>query len=391
MLDALDDLAKNDFEQFGYIYQLVDGSHTWDDLVYVADTYGSEIIFDVVDFADMMEDEFVGISEESGTKQQLARRIFDWLHAHSPTNIALDWKRKAVANTEDWLRSSLDDAVANGLDPEAAFFVGYCWGLVQTADALSDLADGRVVVDMVSTIVTTVMDASRGDVEAQKALQAMSPVYGSYLVSLEAVEHLDNGEYFDAGIKTMQVVTEGVETLAGGASVILSAKKAMIRRGGRQLTKVNELRLKNGDLDEFKDRSSRGTGALGEALAMNYLDQLGYKRITQLQNVSGHGIDVVAISPKGHVVFVEVKASKNISGIRLSKTQVEFEKFVDDRLALIEDQADNYRHVSDQVAADAEYFRELLKDGTPVHYRAIAIDKAFDEWAAVRDYVFDQD
>lgn len=389
LLESLDDLANNDFESFGFAYQFFDETDMWTDLSLVAEAYGSEIIPDVIDFADMMESEFVTISVESGSKLHLAHRIFNWLHEYSPTNVALDWKRRAVASTEDWLRTTLDEAVANGLSPTVSYQVGYYWGLVQTADTLSDLADGRVLAEMVSTIYTTVVDASRGDTEAQKALTAMIPVYGTYLVGGEALADYDDGKYFDSGIKTMQVVTDGIETLAGGGAVLGVARDAMVRRGRRQLNKVNEVRLQNDDLTELKNRSRHGTGNHGEELARKYLDVLGYNRIVKLQNGRGNGIDLVGTSPDGHVVFIEVKASKDISGLKLSESQQEFEKFVEDRLDSIRLRKKPYGNVDAATVSDAKHYYDLLEDGAPVHYRAIAIDGAFDEWPTIRVYGFD--
>ncbi len=79
--------------------------------------------------------------------------------------------------------------------------------------------------------------------------------------------------------------------------------------------------------------STTQIGRLGENAAIDYLRAQQYTEITQLQNASGHGIDVVARNPNtGLWEFFEVKTSQGARAPALSQDQQQMESFIKSRV-----------------------------------------------------------
>src|SRR5262249_15211860 len=108
-------------------------------------------------------------------------------------------------------------------------------------------------------------------------------------------------------------------------------------------------------------------GRRAENIAMEYLETTGYTDIIQLQNKSGHGIDVVARSPQGQLHFFEVKGTE-IGRVKYSLEQRNVRTFVESRL----------RRIATQSAVDPQ-----------VREAARRIQDEFGRGAAVQGYKFE--
>jgi Holliday junction resolvase-like predicted endonuclease len=78
--------------------------------------------------------------------------------------------------------------------------------------------------------------------------------------------------------------------------------------------------------------SGKSLGDFGEAKVKALLQAKGLKFVGQIQNASGHGIDLVFRTKSGKLVFVEVKSSSGSIAPGLSKAQSNAASFVSDRL-----------------------------------------------------------
>jgi Holliday junction resolvase-like predicted endonuclease len=95
----------------------------------------------------------------------------------------------------------------------------------------------------------------------------------------------------------------------------------------------SEAPRQEGEFDAFeegRDLGNNRVGSLGEQAVIDRLTAEGYTEILQIQNNSGHGVDIIARNPlTGEVKAVEVKANQS----RLSEDQAEGgEWYVEDRL-----------------------------------------------------------
>jgi Holliday junction resolvase-like predicted endonuclease len=95
----------------------------------------------------------------------------------------------------------------------------------------------------------------------------------------------------------------------------------------------SEAPRQEGEFDAFeegRDLGNNRVGSLGEQAVVDRLTAEGYTEILQIQNNSGHGVDIIARNPlTGEVKAVEVKANQS----RLSEDQAEGgEWYVEDRL-----------------------------------------------------------
>ncbi len=109
-------------------------------------------------------------------------------------------------------------------------------------------------------------------------------------------------------------------------------------------------------------------GALGEQAVVDRLRAAGYTEILQIQNNSGHGVDVIARDPlTGNVKAVEVKAN----GSRLSEAQQRGgEWYVNDRLnrAANGDRGYGIPPNSPELRTNAETAQEWIRDAPRVDY-----------------------
>lgn len=121
------------------------------------------------------------------------------------------------------------------------------------------------------------------------------------------------------------------------------------------------------DEDPFGLNTAIGDAA--EAAAAEHLKAQGYDVLGSMQNKSGHGVDLVAISPKGELVAVEVKANT----ARMSKDQKEGgTSFAPDRADKAIKAKGAWAHQKD--AANARAMAELIKaENTAGRLKALAI------------------
>jgi Holliday junction resolvase-like predicted endonuclease len=124
---------------------------------------------------------------------------------------------------------------------------------------------------------------------------------------------------------------------------------------------------KNGKAYEGDGIGTARAGAIAEEAAISKLKAEGYTDIVQVQNKSGHGVDVIGRNAKGEVKCVEVKANTS----RLSEAQQGGgKKFVNDRLQRAVDGNGHYKIPpnSEQMKIDAQKAQEWIKDSPKTDY-----------------------
>jgi Holliday junction resolvase-like predicted endonuclease len=111
------------------------------------------------------------------------------------------------------------------------------------------------------------------------------------------------------------------------------------------------------------------TGQMGEAIVKKTLELRGYS-VVELQNASGHGIDLVGIKLKdkgsGLIVYLEVKSSSTDYPGRLSAAQQNPVEFVKSRLQRVVDRQGFYKNVDPRVAEVAGQLIAEIDSGRPV-------------------------
>jgi hypothetical protein len=125
---------------------------------------------------------------------------------------------------------------------------------------------------------------------------------------------------------------------------------------------------KEGDGEAYEQGvSTKAKGDIGEAKVIEKLKADGYTDIVQVQNKSGHGVDVIGRNAKGEVKCVEVKANTS----RLSEAQQGGgKKFVKERLQRAVDGNGHYKIPpnSEQMKIDAQKAQEWIKDSPKTDY-----------------------
>lgn len=110
------------------------------------------------------------------------------------------------------------------------------------------------------------------------------------------------------------------------------------------------------------------TGEMGEATFKLILKARGYS-VVELQNPSGHGVDLVAIKVKGGVAwiyFFEIKSSEKDYPGRFSDAQRDPHGFVKSRLQRVIDRDGHYKSVPQSVVDIATQIKAAIEDGHPV-------------------------
>jgi Holliday junction resolvase-like predicted endonuclease len=121
-------------------------------------------------------------------------------------------------------------------------------------------------------------------------------------------------------------------------------------------------------------------GNLGEAKVRSYLISKGLQYLGQIQNASGHGIDLAFRTKSGALVFVEVKSSSGNVAPSLSKYQRNSEKFVGKRLKAAETAGDNkghWKNVDSATRSLAKNLRAEIKGGAKVKYLRAKVTNLF--------------
>lgn len=135
--------------------------------------------------------------------------------------------------------------------------------------------------------------------------------------------------------------------------------------------KNEEPAKQEGEHETFEDPeiiSNKIKGDLGEAKVIAKLKADGYTEVVQVQNNSGHGVDVIARDPiSGNVKCIEVKANSS----QLSEAQkMGGEKYVEDRLNRAVEGNGHYKIPpnSEQMKLDAEKAQKWLEDAEKIDY-----------------------
>lgn len=134
--------------------------------------------------------------------------------------------------------------------------------------------------------------------------------------------------------------------------------------------------------DAYEDGvSSKAKGDIGEAQVIEDLKADGYTDVVQVQNNSGHGVDVIARNPlTGEVKCVEVKANSS----KLSPDQQKGgEWYVENRLQRAVDGEGHYKVPPNpaEMKADALKAQEWIEDAPKVDYEVhnVKVDNATGE------------
>lgn len=111
------------------------------------------------------------------------------------------------------------------------------------------------------------------------------------------------------------------------------------------------------------------TGNLGEAVAREILERRGYV-VIEIQNASGHGIDLFAIKVKGKnrglMVYIESKASSKDYAWRFSVAQKDRDNFIKSRLQRVIDAQGHWAKVPLELRQIAALALEEIKAGRPI-------------------------
>lgn len=123
-----------------------------------------------------------------------------------------------------------------------------------------------------------------------------------------------------------------------------------------------------GNFEAFEGLSNKVKGEIGEAAVIENLKTEGYTDFVQVQNNSGHGVDIIARNPStGDVKCIEVKTNTS----RLSTDQAKGGKvFVESRLNRVEEGKGHYKIPpnSKQMKIDAETAQGWIDEAPKVDY-----------------------
>ena len=134
----------------------------------------------------------------------------------------------------------------------------------------------------------------------------------------------------------------------------------------------------DGEAYEAESISNKSKGDLGESKVIQELKANGYTEVVQVQNNSGHGVDVIARDPvTGNVKCIEVKANSS----RLSEAQkLGGEVYVEDRLNRAIEGNGHYKIPPnpEQMKMDAETAKQWIENADNVDYEVhqVPVDNA---------------
>ena len=118
------------------------------------------------------------------------------------------------------------------------------------------------------------------------------------------------------------------------------------------------------------------SGAHGEAAAIDELKNSGkFKNIWQIQNNSGHGIDIIAERWNGSIVAYEVKTQVGSSGFpSLSQAQRSGQTFVESRLARAAGGNGQWTNVGSGVQNTASDLLDKIRSGGKLSGGILQVD-----------------
>lgn len=196
----------------------------------------------------------------------------------------------------------------------------------------------------------TMAKGGRAAEDAAKAAKAMKEAE-------EAAKAAKLAKEADEGAKAAKLAKEGKQ-----AKEAEDAAKAAEGKGGAKV----------------KGNKTGEKGKCGEWLAKQDMVKDGFDEVVEVQNNSGHGIDLIGRnSTTGEVKVWEVKTTDGPSAPSLSKAQAELggEKFTTDRLKRASVGKGNYGKVPAAVA-NAKKVKDWIEDASKVVYekREVFID-----------------
>jgi Holliday junction resolvase-like predicted endonuclease len=171
------------------------------------------------------------------------------------------------------------------------------------------------------------------------------------------------------GVQTALVAEQVYETVKGllERGSVTDDEKAELQAISNSITA--NLQNQMAGLPQKQFEKNLRTGQLGEAIIRKTLELRGYL-VVELQNASGHGIDLVAIKvrggSKGLIVYVEVKASVKDYPGRLSVAQKEAAAFARDRLERVVAHEGMYQNVDQRAVEIAKLLIAEIDNGRPI-------------------------
>jgi RHS repeat-associated protein len=117
-------------------------------------------------------------------------------------------------------------------------------------------------------------------------------------------------------------------------------------------------------------------GQHAEAAAMRILERKGYTNIIQIQNSSGHGIDIVARNKFGKLRFFEVKGHVQVGVARLSPAQRSITHFVHSRLQNAVSGTGRWANMDPSLQDAAESILFELQSGARINGAIINVNRA---------------
>lgn len=117
-------------------------------------------------------------------------------------------------------------------------------------------------------------------------------------------------------------------------------------------------------------------GIAAERAAIRSLTRKGYTEIAQVQNASGHGIDIVARNKFGHLRFFEVKGHAGVGRAVMNPQQRDIVGFVQSRLERAVGGTGHWRNVGEGVQDTAEMMLFEVQSGARIQGSVLNVDKA---------------
>lgn len=217
------------------------------------------------------------------------------------------------------------------------------------------------------------------------------PVFGEVADGANALIYLAEGDTVNAALSAAAMVP-GLGMAATGAKFGKRAAGAAIEgsgkatgRGAAQQTSQQGARKadgKGGGKDKGKSKTTGAKGKCGEKLAKQDMIQEGFDQVVEVQNNSGHGVDLIGRNSKtGEVKVWEVKTTGGDRAPSLSKEQARMggKKYTDSRLERAAEGRGNYGKVPEAMESAEkvqDWISKAKRSGKPVTYekREVFID-----------------
>lgn len=167
------------------------------------------------------------------------------------------------------------------------------------------------------------------------------------------------------GKKVAEAGAEALGKTAGREAAGQKAAKEAEERAAREAEEAAAKKTTDkGNPEGGKvDGSRQFKGKCGEWLAKMDLFDAGYTEIMEVQNKSGHGIDVMARNPNGDIKVLEVKTTDGTTAPSLKGDQAKLggEGFTNSRLGRAANGRGHYKNSPDAIANGAKGLEWLLE------------------------------